>query len=164
MKLKYSIPFIWLVLHSSAAFATCTQPSGSYSGVGAGVQYTNGQLSFAANMGVVLTFTSPTQGSLFQFFRFGSLGTNPPPPGWIQLSGTFPAQGTNVTWYPAPYCLGVMTIAYTNPPNPGPLTTTFVFTSSQSGQILTLTYVAGTFSGGLTDNSVGTNTLVLRQQ
>ncbi len=69
MKLRNSIAFMALIMSSSAAFATCTQPAGGYSGPTAGVNYYEGQALAAYSDTIVLTFTSQTQGTFFQIGR-----------------------------------------------------------------------------------------------
>ena len=107
----------------------------------------------------MLTFTSPTQGTVLQIGRDGAISNTPTPPQNFELKGTF----SGASWIPA-YCGGELTVTYTNPPVPGPVTATYAYTSSQSGTVLTLTNIAGTYSGGLTDGFVQTNVIRLEQQ
>jgi hypothetical protein len=162
MKLKYALPFICLAMSSGAAFATCTQPSGSYGGASGGTGWYNGQ-QLGVNAGVtVLSFTSPTQGTLLQLVR-SEFANNPLVPPAYVITGNFVLASGGYGWIPA-YCSGELTVTWTNPPVPGPITQTFAYTSTNSGAVLSLVAISGTYSGGLTDGIVTTNSLRLEKQ
>lgn len=162
MKLKYALPFICLAMSSGAAFASCTQPSGSYSGASAGTRWYNGQVA-GVNAGLtVVSFTSPTQGTLVQLARGEAANSSSVPPA-SEIAGNFVLASGGYGWIPA-YCSGELTVTWTNPPVPGPITQTFAYTSTNSGAVLSLVLISGTYSGGLTDGVVTTNTLRLEKQ
>jgi hypothetical protein len=154
MKLKYALPFICLAMSSGAAFATCTQPSGVYTGQSAGFGYYNGQLSTVGTTTTAITFTSPTTGTMFSINRVGPVTQTPTPPQTIELQATFPAPNTTVSWVPQ-YCGGELTVAYTNPAA-GAVTQTFVYTVINDGAVVTLNNISGVYSGNLVDGFVTT--------
>jgi hypothetical protein len=162
MKLKYALPFICLAMSSGTAFATCTPPSGSYSGVSGGTGWYNGQ-QLGVNAGLtVVSFTSPTQGTVVQLVR-SEFANNPVVPPAALITGNFVLVSGGNGWIPA-YCSGEVTVTWTNPPVPGPITETFAYTSTNSGAVLSLVAISGTYSGGLTDGIVTTNSLRLEKQ
>ena len=164
MKLRNSLAFIELIMSSGAAFATCVQPSGTYSGPNAGVNYYEGQTAAITSFTTLIAFTSQTQGTFFQIGRFQALNTpSPTPPQILENQGTFSLASGGSGWIPA-YCGGELTVTFINPPNPGPLTQTYAYTSTNSGKNLSLTYISGTFQGGLQDYLVSTGTIRLEQQ
>ncbi len=151
MKRISSAVFVWAALTSTSAFATCTQPSGVYNGASAGIFYWNGSAAAVHDFAWVLNFTGANQGAILQIGR-GMTLNGASTPVTTKLTWTFPAPGSPALWYPQ-YCGGEFTMVNTtaNPPPTAPLTETFAYTVSDSGKVITLTYLSATYANNIPD-------------
>ena len=157
MKFLRSALFGLLAVCPGGAYASGVQPSGLYNGASAGETYWRGGAVRVKDFAYAMSFTNGAnglQGDFHYVGREGLVGAVVNGGGTFETeqSYSFPALGTTVKWYPT-LCGGELTMQNISVSKltEASITTTYAFTVSDDGQYLTLTYLSGVYSSGVSD-------------